>query len=522
MKKEILINSTSYETRIAITEDARLVELFFESPDLTRNVGDLYYGKVARVMPGIKAAFINLGFPQDAFLHFSDIETSPDDYKVLLGDDSDIDEDDDEEEQESTKQNKNTRERSAAYTLTKGQDIIVQITKEPVSNKGFRVTAKVSLPGRYLVLIPFSHKIGLSRKIYNYKEKKRLKTLVRKNLPDGFGAIIRTVAAGQDENLILDDLNKLISTWNDIENKMKNESAPTLLYKDISTTNSVIRDLFKEDVTKVLIDSKKIYKQIRSYVETTSPEYLDKVVLYEGKAPIFDAFYNIEKQIEETLNKKVQIKNYGYIIIETTEAMTVVDVNSGKYAKSKDQESNSLKINLEAAKEIVRQARIRDIGGLIVVDFIDLYEEPSRRKLYEELKREFKKDRAKVTVLPMSEFGIVQITRQRIRQNIIQRLSSNCPMCSGTGRVQSRMSFMTEIENWLQRYKGSSSSFILRLRINPLIKYYLTSGIINKILKLCFRYKVFIKLETDENIALDKFKFFDVKTGFDITDEYSL
>ena len=523
MKKEILINSTSYETRIAITEDGRLVELFFESPDMTRNVGDLYLGKIARVMPGIKAAFINLGFPQDAFLHFSDIDTSPDDYKVLLGDDSDIDEEDEDEELESPPQKqipKYNRDRSAASTLEKGKDIIVQITKEPVSNKGVRVTAKVSLPGRYLVLIPFSHKIGLSRKIYNYKEKKRLKSIVRKALPEGFGAIIRTVAAGQDDNLILDDLNKLISTWNDIQEKIKKEKAPTLLYKDISTTNSVIRDLFKEDISRVIIDSKKLYKQIRGYIETTSPEYLDKVVLYEGKAPIFDAF-SVEKQIEESLDKKVQLKNSGHIIIETTEAMTVVDVNSGKYAKSKDQETNSLKINLEAAKEIVRQLRLRDIGGIIVVDFIDLYEEPSRRKLYEEFRREFRKDRAKVTVLPMSEFGLVQITRQRVRQNIIQRVSDKCPMCSGTGRVQSKMSFMTELENWLQRYKGSNSSLFLRLRVNTLMKYYLTNGLINKILKLCLKYNLFIKLESDENMALDEFKFIEFKTGLDITEEYS-
>ncbi len=525
MKKEIIINSTSYETRIAITEDGKLVELFFESPDMTRNVGDLYLGKIARVMPGIKAAFIDLGFPQDAFLHFSDIETSPDDYKVLLGDDSDIEDEDDEDEEEAPPQKPQTRynrERSAASTLEKGKDIIVQITKEPVGNKGVRVTAKVSLPGRYLVLIPFTRKIGLSRKIYNYKEKKRLKSIVRKSLPQGFGAIIRTVAAGQDDNLILDDLNKLIATWNDIQEKIKKEQSPVLLYKDISTTNSVIRDLFKEDISRVLIDSKKLYKQIRGYIETTSPEYLDKVVLYEGKAPIFDAFFNIDKQLEETLDKKVQIKNFGHIVIETTEAMTVVDVNSGKYAKSRDQETNSLKINLEAAKEIVRQARLRDIGGIIVVDFIDLYEEQSRRKLYEEFRREFRKDRAKVTVLPMSEFGLVQITRQRIRQNILQRVSDKCPMCSGTGRVQSKMSFMTDLENWLQRYKGSSASMFVKLRVNPLFKYYLTSGIINKILKLCLKYKLFIKLETDENFALDEFKFYEIKTGLDITEEYSL
>ena len=526
MKKEIIINSTSSETRIAITEDGKLVELFFESPDLKRNVGDLYLGKIARVLPGIRAAFINLGFPQDAFLHFSDIETSPDDYKSLIGDDDDIDDEEDEEGEEviETKPPQRTNQfkdkNPAASSLEKGKDIIVQISKEPVGNKGVRVTAKISLPGRYLVLIPFGNKIGISRKIYNFREKRRLRSLVRRHLPNGHGAIIRTVAAGQDENLILDDLNKLISTWNEVEVKIKNIKPPALLYKDVSTTNSVIRDLFRDDINRIVVDSKKIYKEIKNYVDETSPESSEKLELYEGSAPIFDAYNNIDKQLEESLDKKVMIKNYGYIVIESTEAMTVVDVNSGKYAKSKDQEANSLRINIEAAKEIARQARLRDIGGIIVVDFIDLYEEQNKRRLYEEIKKEFRKDRAKATILPMSEFGIVQITRQRIRQNIIHKVSAQCPMCSGNGRIQSRMTYLTEIERWLQRYKGADNSLFLRLRVNPLIKDYLTSGFINKILKLCIRYKVIIKLETDKEFALDEFRFYQLKSKIDITEEY--
>lgn len=526
MKKEIIINSTSSETRIAITEDGKLVELFFESPDLKRNVGDLYLGKIARVLPGIRAAFINLGFPQDAFLHFSDIETSPDDYKSLIGDDDDVDdEDDDAEEENGNKPSQRTNQfkdrNPAASSLEKGKDIIVQISKEPVGNKGVRVTAKISLPGRYLVLIPFTTKVGISRKIYNFREKRRLRSLVRKHLPNGHGAIIRTVAAGQDENLILDDLNKLISTWNEIETKIKNIKPPTLLYKDVSTTNSVIRDLFRDDISRIVVDSKKIYKEIKNYVDETSPESSEKLELYEGSAPVFDAYNNIDKQIEESLDKKIMIKNYGYIVIEITEAMTVVDVNSGKYAKSKDQEANSLRINIEAAKEIARQARLRDIGGIIVVDFIDLYEEQNKRRLYDEIRKEFRKDRAKATVLPMSEFGIVQITRQRIRQNIIHRVSAQCPMCSGSGRVQSQMTYLTDIQRWLQRYKGADNSIFLRMRVNPLIKDYLTSGIINKILKLCIKYRVVIKLETDKEFALDEYRFYQLRSKIDITDEYS-
>lgn len=522
MKKEILFNSTKNETRIAIAEDGKLVELFFESPDLTRNVGDLYLGKIAKVMPGIRAAFINLGFPQDAFLHFSDIETSPDDYKHMLGDE-DFDDEDDEEENGKTINPQMSNERNpAAATLERGKDIIVQILKEPVGNKGLRVTAKVSIPGRYLVLLPFNKRIGLSRKIFNSKERRRLRLAVKKSLPQGFGAIIRTVAIGQDESLIIDDLNKLIEQWNEIQHKIKTIKPPSLLYKDVSTTSSVIRDLFREDISRVIIDSKKLYKEIKSYIETTTPEFLDKIEYYSGSVPIFDTYHGIEKQIEDSLNKKIYLKNSGYIVIETTEAMTVVDVNSGKYAKSKDQESNSLKTNIEAAKEIARQARLRDIGGIIVVDFIDLYDDSNRRKLFEELKKEFRRDRAKATILPMSDFGIVQITRQRVRQNIIQRISSTCPLCSGTGRTHSKMSFQNDVERWLQRYRGGNGSVFLRLAVNPFVKHYLTSGIIfNEIFKMCLKHRVLIKLETDNNLDLSDFKFYTLKSKVDITEEYS-
>ena len=519
MKKEILINSTSYEVRIAITEENKLVELFYESPDLSRNVGDLYWGKVAKVMPGIRAAFINIGFPQDAFLHFSDIDTTIDDYSSILGDEDGVDDEDDEEENTNAHIVSSSRTKSQ-LSIERGQDIIVQIIKEPVGNKGVRVTSKVSIPGRYLVLLPFNRRIGVSKKIYNYKERRRLKSIVRSGLPEGFGLIIRTVAAGQDDNLIRDDLNKLVSTWNEMQNKAKTLKPPSILYKDLSTTNSVVRDLFRDDVLRVIIDSKKLYKEIKSYVDTTSPEFSDKIEYYSKSAPLFDV-YNIERQIEESLSKKVWLKNSGYVVIETTEAMTVVDVNSGKYAKSKDQELNSLKINFEAAKEIARQLRLRDIGGIIVVDFIDLYEDSNKRKLFDEIKREFRKDRAKITVLPMTDFGLVQITRQRIRQSIINRVSNDCPMCKGTGRVQSRMAFVTDIETALQRYRGAGGSALMRMRVNPLIKHYLTSGIINKILKFCLKHRTIIKLEVDEHLPLSEFRFLTFKGKTDITEEYS-
>ncbi|MBV6480029.1 MAG: Ribonuclease G [Ignavibacteria bacterium] len=518
MKKVILINSISDEIRIAITEDGKLAEFFLDTPDKERNVGDIYLGKIGKVIPGIRAAFIDLGFEQDAFLHFSDIGSTLSEYSAIIGDDSDIEEDDEDEEEEQTNQH-NEKSNSRNPNLERGQDIIVQITKEPVGKKGFRVTSKVSIPGRYLVLIPFEKKIGLSRKIYNPKEKKRLRNIVKSKLPKGFGIIIRTVAAGQDESLIIDDLNDLLQKWNSIQTKLKTLKSPSILHEDVSTTSSVIRDLLKEDISKVIVDSKKVYKDIKTYLELTSPETTKKLEIYNGVQPLFDV-YDIERQIEESMERKVWLKNGGYIIIEPTEAMTVVDVNSGKYARHRDQEINSLNTNLESAKEIVRQIRLRDIGGIIVIDFIDLYDERNRRRLYEDIKREFRNDRAKSTILPVSEFGLVEITRQRIRQNIIQTISDVCPMCKGSGHVNSRSTFLNKIERWIQRYKGGSHGIRLTLKVNPYVKSFLTSGFYSKINELRFRYFLFIILEEDEELALNDFKFFSGRSEVDITAEF--
>jgi len=518
MRKVILINSISEEIRIAITEDGKLAEFFLDTPDKDRNVGDIYLGKIGKVIPGIRAAFIDLGFEQDAFLHFSDIGSSLEEYSSIIGDDSDIEEDEEDEEEEQTHHHSG-KESNRFPNLERGQDIIVQITKEPVGKKGFRVTSKVSIPGRYLVLIPFEKKIGLSRKIYNPKEKKRLRSIIRSKLPKGFGIIIRTVAAGQDESLIIDDLNDLLQKWNSIQTKLKTTKSPAILLKDVSTTSSVIRDLLKEDISKVIIDSKKVYKDIKSYLDMTSPEVSGKLELYSGDQPLFD-LYDIESQIEESMERKVWLKNGGYIIIEPTEAMTVVDVNSGKYARHRDQEINSLNTNLESAKEIVRQIRLRDIGGIIVIDFIDLYDERNRRRLYEDIKREFKNDRARSTILPVSEFGLVEITRQRIRQNIIQTISNTCPMCKGSGHVNSRSTFLNKIERWIKRYKGSSHGISLTLRVNPYVKSFLTSGFYSKVNELRLKYFLLIRLEEDDDLALNDFRFFSGRSETDITADF--
>jgi ribonuclease G len=526
MKKEILINSTSDENRIAITEDGKLAELFLENAQYERVIGDIHLGRVAKVIPGIKAAFIDLGFKQDAFLHFSDVSEQVEDFKALLGDDSDVDDEDDDEEEKAAPAPQYNRRRRELPKLERDQSIIVQITKEPVSNKGVRVTSKVAIPGRYLVFLPFENKVNASKQIQNLREKRRLKNIVKnfkheKN--QDFGAIIRTVAENQNDNAIIEDLDSLLTIWKDIEKNIKNEKPPALLYKDLSMTSSVIRDLLRDDVAKVVTDSKKLFKEIVSYLKMSSPAFVDKVELYKQSTPIFD-LYGVEKEIHQTLNKRITLKNGGYIFIEQTEAMFVVDVNSGKYAKSKDQEINSLKTNLEAAREIVRQIRLRDLGGIIVIDFIDVYDDRNKKKVYDELKKEFKKDRAKVTVLPMSEFGIVQITRQRIRQSITRSISETCPLCGGTGIVETSDNIITRIERWIKRYKSKSAKLSagrLVLHVNPQVFNSLKEGTISHITKISFKYLLRLKLVEDSTLALQDFRFYNSKDNEDITQKYS-
>ena len=547
MQKEIIINATANEIRIAITEDKRLAELFVETPEKERMVGDIYFGKVAKVMPGIRAAFIDLGLKQDAFLHFSDIGSTFAEYSSLIGDedsDVDVEEDIDENNGAAVGENKTPVSQSrpapsdstvqttsprrpqapgrglAIPDIKRGQDIVVQVTKEPVGRKGVRVTSEVSIPGRFLVLLPFDGKIGVSKRLQNFKEKRRLRRIVRSILPESFGAIIRTVAQEQDEASLKQDMESLLTTWREIEKSIKTEEAPALLYKDMATTSSVIRDLFTGDIDRVVVDSKKLFKEIRTYVKLVSPDLVEKIEFYKDREPIYDV-YGVEKEIATALSRKVWLKSGGYIIIEQTEAMVVIDVNSGRYAAKREQELNSLRTNLESSREICRQLRLRDIGGIIVIDFIDLEDDRNRKKVYDELRKEFKRDRAKVTVLPMTEIGIVQITRQRIRQNILQSFSEPCPVCGGGGIVESKSSIVNHIERWIRRFKSESKELRLKLTLHPSIAQYLKEGTIRRITKMMFRYFVYIRIEEDPRQPIMEFHFVSLKQNKDITDQYN-
>lgn len=552
MRKEIIINATESEIRIAITEDRRLAELYVETPEKERMVGDIYLGKVAKVMPGIRAAFVDLGLKQDAFLHFSDIGDTLSEYSSLLGEDSDVDTDDGPDDEDApqprdaggggaaveTKQapapargdhphhhqrgrghRDNGRGPLPIPDIQKGQEIIVQVTKEPVGKKGVRVTSEISLPGRFLVLMPFDDKIGISKKLNNFREKRRLRQILRGILPPGFGVIVRTVAHDQEEATLRADLESLLETWKEIQQLLKTERAPTVLHKDMATTSHVIRDLFTDSVERVVVDSKKLHKEIRSYLSIGSASLVDKVELYKDREPIFDA-YGIEKEIAVCLSPKVWMKSGGYLIIEQTEAMVVVDVNSGRYAAKREQELNSLRTNLEAARELTRQLRLRDLGGIIVADFIDLEDERNRKKVYDELRKEFRKDRAKVTVLPMTEIGLVQITRQRIRQSVLHSFSEPCPVCGGGGIVQSRSSIINQIERSVKRFKAETGEFRLQITVHPSLAEFLTEGRLNRLRKMMLKYRILLSLDTDPRSPAAEFKLFSPKQQKDVTQEF--
>lgn len=501
MKKEIIINATNEETRIAILEDSKLVELFVERPEYERMVGDIYKGKVSRVLPGMQAVFIDIGQEQNAFLHFSDVSSSYQDYFIDY-------EEDDESPAEPKRRNRRESDFDVAKNLKKGQDILVQIIKEPINTKGCRVTTEISLPGRFMVLIPGKRNIGISRKISEHKERRRLKDLARQIIPDHFGVIIRTVAEKKQEKELRKDLNSLMSTWRKVEKEIKSNKAPALVYKDMAMASSIIRDLFTSDVNDVVVDSRKLMREIVSYVKYVAPHLSHKVSYHKSKLAIFD-HYDIEKEIEKLSHSKVWLKNGGSLIIEPTEALVSIDVNSGKFIGRKDHDSNSLKINLEAAREIARQARLRDFGGLIVIDFIDMLSSENKNKVFMELRKEFTKDRSITKIEKISRFGLVEMTRQRVRPSVVHTINDTCPTCNGTGLVPTLNTTVANIERWIDRYRVQRGDRRITLRVTPEVFSFLNKGRYSKRMKLMWKYWMKIRLVRDDKLDLGKFAAYD-------------
>ncbi|HDR05639.1 MAG TPA: Rne/Rng family ribonuclease [Candidatus Marinimicrobia bacterium] len=506
MKRELFINATAAETRSALVEDGVLVELYVETPDEVQTVGNIYYGKVENVIKGMQAAFVDIGMNVNAFLPFNEVGQSSTLPTML-------DEDEKEEETISISRPVNSPE-----DLVTGKGIFVQVIKEPWGEKGPRVTTAISIPGRFCVLVPWANYIGISKKIYSFNEKKRLKKMAQRVKPEGFGLIVRTVAEGKDDAVLEKDIRSLLQTWADVEKKVKSQLPPNLVYKDMESSSSVIRDLFTPDVDRVVIDSKAKYKSILNYVKNVAPNLADRVFLHSGGS-LFEQ-HKISEQIEQSLSRKVWLKSGGHVVIEHTEALVSIDVNTGKFIGRRDQEQNSLRINLEAAREIARQLRLRDIGGLIVIDFIDLQYSENKKTLVDTFRRELKKDRAKVVVSQLSEFGLLEMTRQRIRMSLLYTVSDECPVCHGLGRIPSKESIITKMDSWIRRFRAHSKDMRLLITVHPTLLEYIIEKRKPLFRSLMWRHLLKIDFEANDSLALEEFRVFSRRQKKDITELY--
>lgn len=503
--KEIFINSSVGGNRIAILEDKELVELFIDTPDHRRMVGSIYKGRVQNVIPGMQAAFIDIGYDLNAFLPFSEIGNS-DNLKNLSFDDSD--------------QNKkiNIKSKDLHSNLKINDDILVQVIKEPFSGKGPRVTTDISIPGSLMVLVPNENYIGISRKINDKYEKRRLRKIAEKFKPSGFGLIIRTIAEGLDEDKLITDFNKVWKMWKSVESKSKTKKSPYPVYKDFDTSEQVVRDLFTSDISNLYIDDKSIYKKIRKYLKDIDHQKIDSVKLIPSNQYIFDS-HNIEQQIKKSFKRKVWMKTGAHLYIEHTEAMLVIDVNSGRYIGKKDHESNSLAINLEACKEVARQLRLRDIGGLIVIDFIDLIKESNRNKVLSEFKKHLKRDRAKASISGFSDFGLLEMTRQRIRLDLIHTYKEECITCNGSGLILSKESMLIQLETWIKRFRTKFSDKRLIIYLHPDEANYILKEKKQFIKNLLFKNWMLIDIKPNSELALNNFMIYSKKQRKDVTNE---
>ena len=445
MSKEIVFNVGSQQTRIAIVEDGKLAELYIENAEHKRTIGNLYLGRIRKVMPSIQAAFVDIGQEQDAFLHFSDLSDNLPYLLDFLGLEAP------KAEAIDVPKGQKDWDRRPSDILNRGQTILVQITKEPISNKGSRISTDISLAGRFLVLVPLQNYVAVSRKITDDDERRRLESLASSLVPDGVGVIVRTVAEDRDAKSLDKDMKLLMERWRRVEKRLKEKpSPPALVHEDVDMASSIVRDEFSEAYDRIVVDHKGLYHSIQSYVQAVAPQLVDRVELHDGSQPVFEAA-GIQHGADRAFKDRVELPSGGYLFIEKTEAMHVVDVNSGRSGKGKSQAENSLNVNLEAARVIARQIRLRDLGGIIVVDFIDLYDDKDKKKVYDALKAGFEEDRAVTKVLPMSDFGLVEITRQRLRPSITTTFSSANGTSSGTEEAETDPEELREAERKIRR-----------------------------------------------------------------------
>lgn len=495
IEKDLLVDISASEVRIALMENHRLSELDIESSkDHAFSVGDVYLGKVKKILPALNAAFVDIGDSKEAFVHYLDLGLHFDAFNNFLRESN--------PNRELSKLYSDTRlgkslakEGRIEDYLKPGQMMIAQIVKEPISTKGSRLTAEISLAGRNIVLLPFADKVSVSQKISSKEEKKRLETLVGNILPKNYGAIIRTAAENKKAAVLVAEVKSLIKKWEGSWHKIASSKGIGLLFTETDKATAVLRDLLNDSFSNVIVNNPKVYEDLRRYISLISPEQEKIVKLYEGKEPLFD-HYEVTRQIKSSFGKVVPMRQGAYLVIETTEALNVIDVNSGTRAKVNDHELNSFEVNKIAAEEIARQLRLRDMGGIIIVDFIDMESGEHRSELHRYMKELMEPDRAKHNVLPLTKFGLMQITRQRIRPVTEINTSEQCPLCHGTGKIVSTMVIDEEIERKIADYvENGHKSFILRT--SPILGAYLSRGFNSYLRKWKRKYKC--KLTAEEN-----------------------
>ncbi len=506
MSNELIISATPEGCRIALLRDKSLVEFHEDNGATNFSVGDIYLGNVKKVVQGLNAAFIDIGYEKDAFLHYLDLGpqfgslmkfTKMVRAKKITGGrlekfqvDRDID-----------------KHGKIGQQLSKGLVLPVQVVKEPISTKGPRLSSELSIAGRYLVMVPFANAVNVSKRISSNEERKRLQRLIQSIKPEGFGVIVRTVAEGKDVAELDKDLRNLVKTWEEGIARLATANPRDKIIGELSKTSSILRDLLNESFDNIHVDDKKIFEEAKAYIHTIAPDKEKIVKLYTGKAKIFE-HYGIEKQIKSAFGQTVSLKGGGYLIIEHTEALHVVDVNSGnKSNREENQETTALSVNIEAAKEVARQLRLRDMGGIIVVDFIDMRNQENKRVIMKTMMDEMEQDRAKHTVLPLSKFGLMQITRERVRPEMNIATREVCPTCNGSGKIEASILVTDQIDEHVHHLFEKQNEKSLVLALHPFLHAYYTKGMISKRLKWFFKYRRPITLVKDSSLGITEFHF---------------
>jgi ribonuclease G len=550
MKREILINANPRETRVAIIEDDQLVELLVDRPDARRMVGDIYFGKVEAVLPGIQAAFVNIGTEKSAFLHASDLAQRDDEEEedAVAGEaGADAEAEPDEVPERETRRpgrgggaggggrrgaaaGAEDAESDAGRTkgppiqelVKRGQDILVQVSKEPISTKGPRVTAQISLAGRFLVYLPDATRVGVSRKIGERAERQRLREMVQGVLPEkSGGVIIRTVGEDATAETFKHELLTLIGTWKKVTRKTHFLRAPALVHRETNLTRGITRDLFSDKVDSLTVDSKQLYNEIVEYLEGIAPDLIPRVKLYEEPQPLFDKA-NIEAEIRDLFKRRCDLPSGGYLIIEPTEALVSIDVNSGRYTGKKDPEKTILRTNLEAAREIARQLRLRDVGGIIVSDFIDMETKANRERVLQEIRGCLARDRARTKASAISDLGLIEMTRQRVRQSHLQSMTGPCPTCHGTGRVFTPETIVRRVERSLRRIAVEGKREQLLIKLHPDVALYLLEEERDFVRTLEKSSELSIEVRDDPLLGPDEFKILVKGAGRDLTAQYAV